>query len=105
MPHPQSSCLFQFSLPILPHLIPPVPNLTSSPAQSPYSIYPWCKIYFPFSVRFKRASLGPPCYLASMSLWFVTWLSCTLWIIFTYKWICTMFVFLGLGYFTQDDLF
>ena len=38
-----------------------------------------------------------------MCLWNITWLSSTLWLKSTYKWVHTMHVLLGLGYWTQDD--
>jgi hypothetical protein len=69
------------------------------------STYPWCLIYFPFSVRIKSSLWGPLCYLVSLGLWIVAWLVCILWLICTYKWVHTTFVFLGLAHLTLDDLF
>lgn len=50
----------------------------------------------------RNSPLNHPRYLASLDLWTVALLSFTLWLISTYKWIQTMFVFLYLGYLTQD---
>jgi hypothetical protein len=84
------------------HPIPtPTPLPTTSPTQ--FSIYFWCLSHFPFWVRFKHPPLVPPCYLASLGLLIVEWLSCTLWLIVTYKQVHTRHVFLGLGYLTQSD--
>jgi hypothetical protein len=47
--------------------------------------------------------LGPPICLMSPSLWVI---ACFLYLLLaTYNWMHTIFVFLGLGYFTQDDFF
>ncbi|EDL21591.1 mCG144709, partial [Mus musculus] len=37
------------------------------------------------TVRSKHPPLDLPCYLASLDLWIVRWLSCTLWLMSTYK--------------------
>ena len=75
------------------HLIP-IPTLT----QFPLSIHLWCLFYFCFWERFTY----PPYYLVSLGLRIVAWLSCTLWLMSTYKWVYTMHVFLGLAYLTQE---
>jgi hypothetical protein len=56
-------------------------------------------------MKFKHLPLGLPCYLASLSLWVVAWVSCTLWLITTYNCVHIIHVLLGLGYLIQDDLF
>lgn len=77
MPHQHHQS--QFSLPLSsPHLIPPVSPQTPSSSQFPPSLDPFCLFYFPFSVRFKHPPLGPPCYLASLGLCVVAWLSFTI---------------------------
>jgi hypothetical protein len=48
------------------------------PKQFPLYIYFRCLLYFPFSVRFKYLPWGSPCYLASLGMWIVAWLFCTL---------------------------
>lgn len=84
------------------HLIAPYPIPLPSlpPFQSPPSIHLRCLFYFPFWVRFRLPPLGPPCYLASLGLWVIPWVSCTSWVMSTYKWVHTMHVPLGLGYLT-----
>lgn len=37
-------------------------------------------------------------------LWIVVWLSCTLWLMSTYSWVHTIYVFQALCYPTQDDI-
>ena len=44
-------------------------------------------------------------FIVSLGLWIVVWVSCDLWLISTYQWVHTMYVLLGLGYFTQGDVF
>ena len=92
--------LFQFSLPDLPPYDLPKLNLTCSPPTStpshfPPSIHPRCPYYF-FLVGCKHPPLSPPCFLASLGLWMVAWLSYTLRLISIYKWVYIMVVFLSL---------
>jgi hypothetical protein len=56
-------------------------------------------------VRFTHPPLYPPYYLASLCLWIVAWLYCTLWLRSTYKWVHAIYVFLGECYLIQDDIF
>ena len=46
--------------------------------------------------------LGSPCHLASLGSWIIGWQSFALHLIYTYEWLHTMFVYLDLGYLTQD---
>ena len=50
-------------------------------------------------------SKGPLCYLASLELWTIVWLSFALCLISTYEREHTIFVLLCLGYFTQESFF
>lgn len=50
---------------------------------SPPHLPPRRLFYFLF--LFKPLPLGPPCYLASLGLCIVAWLSCTSWLMSTYK--------------------
>jgi hypothetical protein len=43
-------------------------------------------------VRFKHPPLGFTCYLASLGLWIVAWLSWSSWLISIYKWVCIMHI-------------
>ena len=92
-------CLYLFSISI--------PLLTPSPTQFPLSIHLWCifLFYFPFWLRFMIPPLGLPYYLASLGLWIVTWLSFTLQLVSTYKWVHSILVFLTLAYHTQGYVF
>jgi hypothetical protein len=56
-------------------------------------------------VKSLYSPLSHPCYLAFPGQCIISWLSFNLQPISTYKWAHTMFVFLGLGYLTQDDVF
>lgn len=72
---PTIPVLFQYSLPpSYPHFILPI----SLCHVILFSIYPRCLFYFSFSMTFKHPPLGPSCQLASLGLWIVEWLSCTL---------------------------
>jgi len=62
-------------------------------------------VYSVFIVRFMHPPLIDSYKLDSLGLWIVAWLSFILQLISNYKWVHTMFFFLGLGYLTQDDLF
>ena len=42
---------------------------------------------------------------ASCGLWITFWIFWIFRIVSLYQWVCTMFVILGLGYLTQDDIF
>jgi hypothetical protein len=83
-PHPAAMLSFPTSYP------PPHPQPSSS-------LHFWCLFYFPF--------LGPLYYLASLGLWIVVQLSCTLLLISTNKWVHTIWIFLDQDYLTQDDFF
>jgi hypothetical protein len=61
--------------------------------------------YSSIQVRFKHLPLGLPLWLGSLSLWYISWVSCNLWLISPYQWVHTMHVLLGLDYLTQDDIF
>ena len=74
-------------------LWPITPLPIPSPTQFPLSLHLRQLFYFPFWVRFKHPPLCLPCYLASLGLWIVVWVSCTLWLISTYKWLHTMHVY------------
>jgi hypothetical protein len=75
-----------------------------SPTQFPLSIHLQWLFSFPIWVRLKRPSLEPPYYPVSLSLWIVAWLSWTLWLMSTYKWVPTMSVCLALSYLIRDDI-
>ena len=108
---PTTSSLW--SLQLIPEMHPPQrelfcylsllsPNLSLSmlPFQalsSPGTSFHPTQSDFHFWVRFNHSLLGLPCYLASMVLLIIAWLSCTLGLKSTYKWVHTIFVFLGLG--------
>lgn len=79
-------CLSEIQLP-LPVLSPSIipPTHLHCPNHSPTFIHRECLIYFLFLVRFKGAPLGLSCYLASLGLCFLAWLSYTLQLISTYK--------------------
>lgn len=64
----------QFQL-FLPVLFPSI-LLPSDTSCSP--IHLRCVFYFPYPERFMDPHLSPPCYLASLGLWIVSWLSFTL---------------------------
>ena len=98
MPPLQSSCLSQYSLPgSSPKLILTDPSsLTPRPDFLAPSLL--MSTLFPFSVRLKCLQWDIPCYLVSVVLWIVARLSCTFWLLSTYKWVHTMLIFLGLGY-------
>lgn len=88
---PNSSCL--------PGLPPPYlsPSIWSIPTHSCLYLPPVCP---------KISSFGDRCTpTLPLQLSIVVWLLLTYWLISTYKWIYTPFIFLGLGYLTQDDVF
>lgn len=81
------------SNPSLPDLIPlPVLVFTYLPST--------CKIYSIMS-----NSPEDPLYLRPLGLQIVAWLLFTEWLISTYKWMYIIFIFLGLGYLTEDNFF
>ena len=96
---PSSRHLFHYSLPVF---FPQCYTSHSHPLMPP--VYPEDLIYFPFLGKIMFPSLGPP-YLVSLGLGIIAWLSFTLHLISTFEWLYTMFVFLGLGYLTQNDFF
>lgn len=73
---PPSLLLTPFPTPD-PHPCSP-PHLLSQPVPSLHQLL--ITILFPFWVRFKHSTLGPPCYFASLGLWTVAWLYYTLWL-------------------------
>ena len=89
----------------LPCISSPLPTpLTPSP------LHPWYK--FTKEISFTPLSWGNPCMsqnlpwlLCFLELWTLGWLSFALWLISTYQWAYVMFVFLCLGYITQDIFF
>ena len=105
--HPRDTlpCSSHHRLPLL-LFIHLVPNPIPCPLQTQFllSIHLQYLFYFSFRKRFSYLPQGP-CYLASLGLWIVAWLSCTLWLISTYKLVQTMHILLGLGYCTWDDIF
>ena len=96
---------------ILPSLLLPPSVHTCSPLLFPsssaliprfFSMYIWWLFIFPVCHRFGHSSIALPSYYpVSLGLWMLTLLSWTLWLRFTYK--CIPYVFLFLGYLTQDD--
>lgn len=56
-------------------------------------------ILFPFLSEIHTSSLEH----TLLPMWTIAWLSCTSWLMSTYKWVCTMLFLLGLGYLIQDD--
>lgn len=56
--------------------------------------YPQDLFYFPFPGKYMHPHpfLGSPCYLASLRLWIVAWLSFTLQLLSIYKWVHIIFV-------------
>lgn len=93
---PQLLISILFPLFSLHHALLPIP----SPTQVPTPIYLQYLFYFSFWERVNHL-----CYLSSFDLWIIVWLSCSLWLIFTYKWIHTMHLILGLDCLIQDDIF
>ena len=81
-----------------------LPSVSSSslPHFSLPQVYPGYLIYFLFPGRYMCPNYGPSCYVTSLELRIVVWLSCALHLLSTYDWIHTIFVFLSLGYLTQD---
>lgn len=92
--------------------------LTFKKHESPMSPYTWYGISCSFPSLFPPISLHPfvnydyfnPFFglaycLVPLGLWNVAWLSCTLSLISICKLIHTMWLLLGLGYFTQDNIF
>ena len=75
------------------------PSILTSP------VYPRDLFYFPFPEKSIHSSLVLPCYPASLGLWIIGWLSCTLLLIPTYEWVHTIFVFLSLDYLNKSDFF
>jgi len=62
---------------------PPLPHLLSISIPTSTSH----NYFISFSESVSSISLGPPpCYLTSLDLWIVVWLSCILWLISTYRW-------------------
>jgi hypothetical protein len=57
--------------------------------------------YSLFEVRCKHSLLCLPSCLASLGLCSVAWVSCTLWLISTYKWVYTIHVLHEQGYLIQ----
>ena len=98
---PFSLCLLSLHCISSPLAPLPVP----SPTHFPPSIHLWYLFYLPFWEWFKHSPLGLLCYWVSLGLLIIAWLPCTLWLIFMYKWVHSMNVFLGLGYLTKDDTF
>lgn len=89
--------------PCSPHVIPPLPiSYFLIPVQSLFLIYPQCIFCFHLS---PSTSLCLSCYLVSLGMWMVEWLSFALQLITTYNWVHYTFVFLGLCYLTQDEFF
>ena len=87
--------------PCSPHVIPPLPiSYFLIPVQSLFLIYPQCIFCFHLS---PSTSLCLSCYLVSLGMWMVEWLSFALQLITTYNWVHYTFVFLGLCYLTWDD--
>jgi hypothetical protein len=83
-------------------------HYSALPIPSSFQFPPWnCPLWVlcsPFSLRFKHAHLCLNSCLVSLVLWSVAWVSYILWLIFIYKWVHTMYDFLALGYFTQDNI-
>ena len=79
---------------------PPLLPLIFSSIQFPLSIDPRYLFCFPFWERFQHPPLYPSSYLAYLCLLIIAWLYCTLWLIFTFKWVSSIHVLLQLGYLT-----
>ena len=81
-----------------------------------YPLHPLCHAVPPFictlwpfhsyfQVKLKHPRLCPSSCPASLSLLTVAWTSWILWLLSTFKWIHKIYIILGLGYITQDDIF
>lgn len=84
--------------PSLPHLI-----LLFSPHSSP--VYSNTLFYCCLSGIHMCHPKSLFLYLDSLSIWSIAWLPFIYWLMFTYKWIYTIFNFLGLNYITQNDFY
>ena len=102
--HYVSTSPLKYSWELSPFIFPqPLPDSSCS---CPYlhPVHPCYLVHTPSQIILKP-TFSCPCYLASLGLWIVAWLSFTLQLIPTYKWLHAMFVFLGLGYLTQAFFF
>ena len=75
---------------------------------------PWIRVCFAKRIHdsflllpreIHASTFGFSCYLASLALWTVVWLSYTLLLITTSEWVHTMLIFLSLSYLIQKDVF
>lgn len=98
---PAVSYLSQYLLPpISPNLIAPVPIPTS--CSSPLLPSTGNVHYISPSHWDSYIHLLSPSCFRFLGLCFVAWLSFTLWLISTYEWVYTMFIFVGLSYHIQE---
>lgn len=99
---------FPFSLPTFschstPHPWSPFPlPSTGSHNLFSFSIYLWWLLSFPFWHRFTHALYGPPYFPVTLGLWTLAWLSWSIRLMSTYKWLHT--IFLALDHLIQDDI-
>ena len=102
--HPRHIPSIPIVSPIILSLCPPwsvlfssLPSLPLSPSSTSTN-----HVYYISSSQWESCvNTSPTCYLALLGLWIAAWLF-TLKLVFTYKWVHTMFVFLDLDYLTGD---